>query len=216
MTYLQIVNSVLKRLREDTVTTVTENTISSLVGELVNTIKDEVELAWKWNVLRNTITLSTSNGTYRYVLTGAGTQSIIQDVWNDTDDLIVRNISPLALNHLFIESNVQTGSPYFYGINGSDSNGDLQVDLYPIPDAVYSVDFNLILKQADLSADADVLLVPSNVVVLGAWALAISERGEDGGVSFNEIDSRYRLALGDAISIDAGNMHFSETEWTVR
>ena len=35
MTYLQLVNSVLRRLREDEVTTVAQNSYSKLIGEFV-------------------------------------------------------------------------------------------------------------------------------------------------------------------------------------
>lgn len=214
MTYLQIVNEVLKKLREDTVTTVNETTVSSLVGSLVNTVKDEVELAWKWNVLRDTISVNTVQGTFRYILTGAGTQSHIIDVWNDTEDSRMKNASVRQLNALF-QASVDQNVPMYYGMNGSDSNGDLQVDVYPIPDGVYNIDFNLVLKQSDLSADADIPKIPSNVIVAGAWALAVSERGEDGGANFNELDVRYRQSLSDAIAIDASNMHPEETTWQV-
>ena len=112
-------------------------------------------------------------------------------------------------------SSPESASPIAYGPNGADSNGDIYLDLYPIPDGVYTVNVDVILPQADLSADNDVLLVPSNVVTLGAWALAISERGEDGGVGFAEMDAKYRLALGDAIAADASNQHLSELMWTV-
>jgi hypothetical protein len=46
MTYLQLVNKVLTRLREDTVSTVSQNTYSALVGEFVNDAKRLVEDAW--------------------------------------------------------------------------------------------------------------------------------------------------------------------------
>jgi hypothetical protein len=39
MTYLQLVNKVLTRLRENTVDTVGQSTYSALVGELVNDAK---------------------------------------------------------------------------------------------------------------------------------------------------------------------------------
>ena len=214
MTYLQVVNAVLKRLREDTVSAVTENEYSTLIGDLVNTVKDEVETSWKWNVLRSTISVNTVDGTYRYVLTGAGTQSIILDSYNDTSDWMLNRVSSPWLNSVF-NGDTTSESPSYYGVNGSDSSGDIQVDLYPIPDAVYNLDFNLVLKQDDLSADADIPLVPSNVLVLGAWALAVSERGEDGGAGFAELDSKYRQALSDAIAIDGSNMHDSELCWGV-
>jgi hypothetical protein len=125
---------------------------------------------------------------------------------------MLRKASVYELNSNFTHDTI-TGTPTKYGINGSDSNGDLQVDLYPIPDAVYNIDFNVVLKQADLSADADVALVPGNLIVLAAWSLAISERGEDGGTGSSNIGALYQSALSEAIAIDASNMHTSETTW---
>ena len=215
MTYLEVVNSILRRLREDTVSSVTENEYSTLIGDLVNTVKSEVEDAWKWNALRSTITVNTIASTYRYVLTDAGTKSSLLDSYNNTSDWQLRVASSPWLNQQFTYADPQTGEPTYYGVNGADSSGDIQVDVYPIPDAVYVLDFNLILKQAELSADADVPLVPSDVLVLGAWALAVSERGEDGGAGFAELDGKYRQALSDAIAIDGSNMHDSELCWGV-
>ena len=212
MTYLQIVNRVLRLLREDEVASVQTTTYSKLVGDFVNQAKSEIEGSWSWNVLRSTISVNTANGTFRYVLTGTGTKSTVLDSYNDTDNLMLRSTSMESLNKRFTFDTV-SGSPCEYGINGSDSNGDIQVDVYPIPDGIYNLDFNLILKQADLSADTDIPKVPNDVVILGAWALAISERGEDGGASYAEIDVRYKNSLADAISVDASNMHSSETKW---
>ena len=47
MTYLEIVNKVLVRLREEEVTTLDENDYSKLVANLVNVTKQEVENSWK-------------------------------------------------------------------------------------------------------------------------------------------------------------------------
>ena len=66
MTYLQLVNAVMKRLRESTVTSVDQNTYSALVGELVNESKRIVENAWDWEALRSDITFNTSDGDYIY------------------------------------------------------------------------------------------------------------------------------------------------------
>jgi hypothetical protein len=49
-------------------------------------------------------------------------------------------------------------------------------------------------------------------VVLGAWAKAISERGEDGGQNTIEQQMLYKSALSDAIAIDEGRVH-GETTW---
>ena len=49
MTYLNIVNNVLRRLREDTVTTISANTYSAMVGDFINDAKQLVENAWDWS-----------------------------------------------------------------------------------------------------------------------------------------------------------------------
>jgi hypothetical protein len=215
MTYLQLVNSVLRKLREDEVATVQATTYSKLIGDLVNIAKDQVETSWQWNSLRYSITVNTVPDVFRYILTGVSDNPLLLDIWNDTDDFLVRNASIETLNSLFIDSDVSTGSPYLYGINGVSNDGDLQIDLYPVPDAAYNIDVNMVLKQGDLSVDADVVLVNAQLVILSAWALAISERGEDGGTASNKIEQRYFNALSDAIAIDAANMHSSETTWGV-
>ena len=54
MTYLNLVNNVLRRLREDEVSSVTDNTYSKMVGDFVNDAKKMVEDAWDWSALRTT------------------------------------------------------------------------------------------------------------------------------------------------------------------
>ena len=71
MTYLNLVNNVLRRLREDEVSSVQDNTYSKLVGDFVNDAKRMVEDAWDWSALRTTLTVTTSAGTFNYVLTGS-------------------------------------------------------------------------------------------------------------------------------------------------
>jgi hypothetical protein len=71
MTYLQLVNSVLRRLREDEVTTVGQTSYSKLIGEFVNDAKRTVEDSYDWTALRTTLTVSTTTDTFNYVLTGS-------------------------------------------------------------------------------------------------------------------------------------------------
>jgi hypothetical protein len=90
MTYLECVNRVLVRLRENEVTTVNENPYSKLIGALVNVVKVEVEDAWNWSALRTTLTAITTTPLFNYVLTGSGTRLRILDVINDTDDFVMQ------------------------------------------------------------------------------------------------------------------------------
>ena len=52
MTYLELVNGVLTRLREKKVASLDTNPFVSLIGALVNDAKQSVEDAWQWSQLR--------------------------------------------------------------------------------------------------------------------------------------------------------------------
>lgn len=203
MTYLEIVNKVLRRLRETEVSTVNENTYSTLIGDLVNSIKSEVENAYNWSVLRQTLTATTSNNLFNYVLTGAGTRFKVIDVVNDTSNWFMNERSLTWFNQQFLLTTPQTGSPAYYNFNGVDTNGDTQVDVFPIPNGNYALRFNVVLPQADLVNDADVIQVNGQLVVEGTIGRAISERGEDGGNQDQEF--RYKNMLADLIAIEANN-----------
>lgn len=213
MTYLQAINAVLRRLREPEVTAYDQNNYSKLIGDFVNETKREVEDAWDWLQLRTTIQVTTVADTFKYTLTGAGNRYHILQVINDTEDTLMRPASYKWMNYQFTVSDTESSDPYYYDINGS-SSGDPNVDLFPIPDGVYTINFNLVVPQDDLSANADTITVPEWPVVLGAYAKAISERGDDGGANYTEIDHKYMSALSDAIAKDAEHAT-TETTWVV-
>ena len=89
MTYLDLVNNVLRRLREDTVTTVSANTYSAMVGDFINDAKQLVENAWDWSNLRSTLTITTAADDYTYSLTGYQDQGKILNIINDTSNIVM-------------------------------------------------------------------------------------------------------------------------------
>lgn len=213
MTYLELVNKVLVRLRETQVSTVASSAYSSLIGEFVNETKREVEDSWHWVLLRDTIQVNTSSGTFRYTLTGAGNRFRLLHAFNDTDNVEMKLIPSREMTQLHNGSDTQYAQPLYFDFNGNTS-GDPNVDLWPVPDGSYALNFDMVIPQDDLSSDDDVLTVPEWPVILGAWAKAISERGEDGSTQYAEVEARYRAALSDAIAIDASNLPF-EKIWDV-
>lgn len=212
MTFLELINSVLRRLRETEVLDVAETDYSKLIGEYVNSVKKEVESAWDWNALRTTLTATTSNGVFNYTLIGSGSRFRVSDVINDTDNYMIQPRSALWMNRRFLTTDTTYGSPAFYSFNGVDGNGDSKVDLYPVPDGVYTVRFNVTIPQDDLVNNTDALQIPSEPVIQGALARAISERGEDGGRLSNDQYMLYRSALADEIAMEAGRFS-DETIW---
>jgi hypothetical protein len=162
MTYIDIVNNILRRLRERTVSTVNESSYSSLIGILINDAKQEVEQAWDWSALRTTLTAVTSQSAFAYTLTGAGDNMKMLDVVNDTSNWFMQYRTAAEFNNLFLNSDAPEGAPRYYSFNGLDANGDTIVEVYPIPDGVYNIRFNLVNRQSELTTNADVLLCPQS------------------------------------------------------
>ena len=212
MTYLQLVNDVLVRLREAEVTAVTDNAYSKLIGKYINDAKRQVEDAYNWNALSETLTVTTSADLFNYVLTGIGQRFRVLDVINSEADTFVEMETTRRMNELFLNLSPQSGAPDRYNFNGVNANGDTQVDLYPIPDGVYNIYFNVIKPQAALSVNADALKIPSEPVIFLAYAKALAERGEDQGLAASEAYQLFQTSLADHISAEA-NRYPDEITW---
>jgi hypothetical protein len=204
MNYLDLVNDVLIRLREDEVTATTDTPYSKLISKFVNDAKRTVEDSYQWNALSETLTVTTADDLFNYVMTGSGQRFKVIDVINSEDNFFLEYMPFSQMNNLFLNQTPQKGSPYYYNFNGVDTNGDTQVDIFPIPDGVYNVFFNIFKPQASLSAGADVLKVPSEPVLKYAYAMAVAERGEDGGLAAQEATAMADLSLADHIAIENG------------
>jgi len=204
MTYLELINKVLARLRETVVTTANENTYSSLIGALVNDSKKQVESSIEWTALAQQISIPTVSGTQIYSLAGTDQSSIIKRGMNsDTNKYLTQQNFIWWTQKTELAASTPTGSPKDFVINGVDASGQIKVNLYPTPDAIQTVKFDCVIHQADLDADATRLLVPAQPVLQLAYAMALRERGETGGQSANEQFSVAEQSLSDAISIDA-------------
>ena len=212
MTYLELVNAVLRRLREKEVTTVNQTSYSKLIGDFVNEAKAEVENAWDWSSLRTTLAVNTTPNVFNYELNGTQNNFKVLDAWNDTSNIELQMKSASWFNNELLMAPPQTGNPAFYNFNGVSADGDAQVDIYPIPDATYSILFNVSLRNITLSADADVINIPSRPVILLALAMAIEERGEDGGKQSLNAYQMGQSALSDEIAFDAAR-HPEDTVW---
>jgi hypothetical protein len=202
MTYLELVNDVLVRLRETTVATVTETSYSTLIGKFVNDAKRQIEDAFSWNVLGQTITVTTSASTASYVLTGAGQKFQVMDVINTTSNVGLTNISFVDMNRKLNFTPLVNSIPTEFAFDGVNASYDTKVNLFPIPDGVYTIKFALTVPQATLALDATVVLVPDVLVVQNAYSRALIERGEDGGLTSSEAYILYKAMLSDYIALE--------------
>ena len=203
MTYLNLVNNVLRRLREEEVASVQSSTYSKMAGDFVNDAKRMVEDAWDWSALRTTLTVTTTADIFNYVLTGSQNRIKALNVINDTTNRFMEYKTATYFDDVYLISDPVKGSPTYYTYNGVDSSGDTQIDIYPTPEKEYTIRFNCVKRGADLSANDEELLVPSMPVIHLAIALLARERGETGGTSAPEYFAIADRYLADAIALDA-------------
>lgn len=212
-TYLELVNETLVRLREPEVTAVTDNAYSKLIGRFINDAKRQVEDSYTWNALSETLTVTTSANLFNYVLTGIGQRFKVIDVINSQSDWFLNYETTRKMDELFLNSGtVLVGAPDRYNFNGVDNNGDTQVDLYPIPDGVYDIYFNVIKPQAEFTSASTQIKIPAEPVIFLAYAKALNERGEDNGINSVEAYELYRQSLSDHIAAEA-NRYPEELIW---
>jgi len=204
MTYLELVNDVLARLREQQVTTVGLTTYSTLVGKFVNDAKRQIEDAYDWNALGQEITVTTTSGTYEYSMTGAGQKfRVTSDPLNTTSNVVMQVIPVGDMRRKQNLQPIVTAVPSEYCFEGVDGNGDAKVQLWGRPNGVYTIKFFLSVPQATLSSDSTSVLVPDVLVAQNAYARALVERGEDGGLNSSEAYALYKTMLSDYIALEA-------------
>lgn len=217
MTYTSIINAVLRRLREAEVAGPTSSTYATLIGDFVNECKREVEDSHKWTALRQTIQVTTAASTNGYAITGAGKRYKFQDskrwVYDTTNEWYAKPQQAKWVKLKNLEA-VTTGKPSYYYIEGQDASGDPEVYFYSVPDGIYVVNFDLVVPQADLSAGTDELTIDEWPIILGAYAKALAERGDDTGRTHGEAITNYNQAWNDAISLDYA-LGTDEDAWMV-
>lgn len=203
MTYLELVNDVLTRLRETNVTTVSETAYSALIGKFVNDAKRQIEDAYTWNCLATTVTVTTTSGTHSYSLTGSGQKFRVNDAINSTSFLGLMTIPFVDMNRKLNFGTAIQGIPSEYCFNGIDGSGDTKIDVYPVPDNTYTLMFDIVVPQAQLSSDSTSVKVLDYLVTQSAYARALIERGEDGGTNSSEAYALFRGMLSDAIAMES-------------
>ena len=212
-TYLELVNDVLVRMREPEVTTVAENTVSNLVGKYINDAKRQVSDAYDWDAFNTPITISTAVGqSAGYSITGAGVRFKTMDVINISNFYQLTPLSHVNYDSFYYTTPTPTrGLPMYYTMQGVDTNGDMKVNFWPVPDQIYSIRFSLIVPEADFTTDSSTTLLAKEPIVLGAFARALVERGEDGGLTSSEAYALYKSCLSDLIALELARSPENDT-----
>ena len=210
MTYLELVNNVLTRLREPLIPSVlkSEDAVVNIVKNLVNDAKRHVEMAHSWNATRKLWQFTTELGKTRYILEDTHGGCRISEVLVNGN-----HIHQWDLRSLIHQTN-KTGLSYRYAYDGTDNEGNISLRFDPIPEAgiVIHVLGHQVLP--DLKEDTDMLRLPDQPVLYYALALAARERGEVGGQTSQELFSMASQYISDAIALDA-TLSPTEKTWAV-
>lgn len=229
MTYLEIVNKVLRRMREQTVASVSENTYSLMIGEFVNDAKRAVESAWQWRALLDTVTVVTSGGgvtsydledfncsntsappreNARLYIDPESSIPMIR-ITDDNEETLITKVSQ---SHKFIDRQIATNDSNFakpesiiFGVNPTAASGNTNIRIFPIPraDAAYNIQIYIVNPQNDLSSNDTTILVPNEPILQLAYLYALYERGEELGEVLTLTSQKAEQALADAISHDS-------------
>jgi len=219
MTYREVINEVLIRLRETPIASDWSGSINNsstvsdynkVIGALVNDAKRSIESYHDWQILRETVNITTVADTKNYSLS-SGQEFKIIDVINNATGNELLQVSRAYLNRERYPT-ASTGEPHYYGFNGADSSNNLKVDLSPTPSKAETISFDIVKYQDALTTASTVVKIPTKPLILGAYARALSERGEDGGTQSSIAAQEAASSISQAIMMDAGNTQF-ESDW---
>lgn len=213
MTYLEAINKVLRRLREDEVPSPDSTAYSKLIGDFVNDAKRLVEDSWNWSGLRKSGTIATIAGQRNYTLVGASQQFTTLEVTNSTQKCFVNLGTQRELQEDKFVNPANQSVPTNYVYTGyNETLGGMDFEVYPVPDKVYSLNFLTVDRSDEFTTGTEVVEVPSLPIVQLAHAMAAEERGELGGTSTSKLYAIARATLSDAIAMDAARFP-TETVW---
>jgi hypothetical protein len=202
MNYLEVVNSVLRRMRQSEVSSLYENKQSAVIAEFVNDAKREVEDAHDWSAYRTDLNIVTAAGVNTYDINGSQNRATVIDVRDITNSAMLSRVSNEYIRRQDLVSSPGTTRPSYWALQGVGTDGDTQIKFWPTPDAIYNLKVHCVLRPDELVAEGDEITIPSKPVVLLTWALASQERGD---VDAGDLQSLFQLAknaLADAVMYD--------------
>lgn len=218
-TYLQLINRVLRKLRETEVTDLALD-YTKLIGEFVNEAKEEVEDSWKWHELRLDITFDTVANTRSYDLSDSGVTTSSNGEWLVGRTFLLRDEvgRPQAWRdsatggqkHRLIETPRNFGKHRRTVTQNPDQSLPRWFYFDPPefvfvfePQEVEQIRVQCFLPQDEFALAADILTLGHwRPIIFRAYWLALEERGEELGQQGVLADAQYQKSLGQSIAQD--------------
>ena len=209
MTNIEILQVALRRVGLNT----NSSTFKNSARDYLNLVGKDIQSREQWNWLFKSATFNTVADTRTYSL--------------ETDVLTPLSFRNITENHVIIVQSTQDiaaaapdsstdADPRFVAINGIDTNGAIQVTLYPTPDGVDSIGYRYYRQIPDFvelednnSINQYYPQVIQPALIYGISSLFKQEKGDDqgAGVDRNEMERVLAIASRQNLSVQ-GNRKF--------
>lgn len=229
MTLLELVNKVLRRLREEEVAALSTSDYARLIGEFASDIHQDVALEHDWtsgykeakfdcvvNQRTYNLAATTANGGDIVVgnsVTNAGSepatlgQAYVYESSSSTEPkstLVL--VDPAVFQNIVNEDTDAQNVPCYASLKLKSDGTGYEVDLYPRPDSTYRIKIPMwipeTLLETDGTDDSTSIQIPTRPIYLGTLFLALNERGEEIGEPGNIAETNYIKSLAQAVASD--------------
>ena len=219
-TQLNIVNDVLRRLRETEVSSVATSEYSKLIGMFLNDAKEDLEDQWFWTVNETVIdTTITSDGTRTFDLTDTTDRSFLIRHVRDklpmaydittNENLQLHDISWKELRDnrdVFRGTLPSLASPHIFSITPDSDGRGYTLTLLQGASSTRTWRTYWYIPQAELAldgtADSTNIVLPERPIFLRTLYYALNERGEEMGEPGGVMETRANTAADAAMEID--------------
>jgi len=150
MTFSEIYNAVVEQFGD------TSDTMKTKAKRYVNWTQQDAASRFDWPFLMGTANFTTADGTATYSANAAAEKII--DIRNTSKDMKLYKLSRQEFDAK-IPDPTSEGSPELWIDAGSSSN-ILQIQFYPIPDAIYTLPYWYRKRLTDMTLDADISEIP--------------------------------------------------------
>lgn len=225
-TQLTIVNNILERLREDTVTSVADNVYAKLIARFINDAKADLEdISYEWSVYVTEIdlTILADSSTTTYDIGATNDRSWLMRDFNEDRVPAAYDITDGEVGQLFdvpykilkreqnltIDGNTTSTYPRIFALKANSSGDGFEIEItYPVDSGLSARDWRTYwyVPQDDLALDGTdngtSILLPSRPIEMQAIFYALNERGEEMGEPGGVAASRAKAALAAALEND--------------
>lgn len=142
------------------------STALTIIKSGINEAYADIAASRDWDGLLDYATVSTVAGTEEYtpVTSSSSVERIrrIKSIVNQTSNQFLQNVDKelFRQNIPYVNTTTDRGTPTMWYFSENDSNRDMKIKLYPVPDQAYTLNVEYYKEPLELTNDADVPLIP--------------------------------------------------------